>query len=419
MISLSAPQNVFLNQLNTKNTAYVGGFGAGKTFVGCLKLLIYISRFPRQRWGYWAPSYPSIRDVFYPTFEEAAELMGFGVKINTSNKEAHVYRGQVYYGTVICRSMSDPPSIVGYKVGGGICDEIDTMSMEKATHAWNKVNARLRLSIAGLDHNWLSVTTTPEGFKFVYDRFAKAPKSRYSMVQASTYENQRFLPPDYIENLLETYPANLIEAYLNGQFVNLTSGGVYIQFDRKTNASAETIQRGDTLHIGMDFNVGKMAAVIHVKRGDNPHAVDEILGAYDTPHMIKLIKERYEGNKVIVYPDSSGKNRKSNEASITDINQLQQAGFTVRYKSVNPRVRDRINAMNSMLCNASGERRYFVNPDKCPEYTQALEQQVYNKLGEPDKAHDQDHPNDAAGYFIAYEYPVIKPVSNVKFTSGA
>ena len=57
-LRLSAPQNIFANVLSTKNTAYVGGFGSGKTFIACLKILINIGRFPKQRWGFWAPSYP-------------------------------------------------------------------------------------------------------------------------------------------------------------------------------------------------------------------------------------------------------------------------------------------------------------------------------------------------------------------------
>ena len=292
-IILSAPQNIFLNELGTKNTAYVGGFGSGKTFVACLRIAINIGKFPGQRWGFWAPSYPLIRDVFYPTFDEAAALMGFTTKINKGDKEVNVYRGGIYYGTVICRSMSDPSSIVGYKVAGGICDEIDTMKKEKAEDAWRKVNARLRLSVKGLEQNWLGVTTTPEGFNFVYEHFAKEPKSRYSMVQASTYENRQYLPDDYIENLYETYPENLISAYLKGEFVNLVSGTVYIQFSRNYNHTDREWNGKEALHIGCDFNVGRMCSVTHVLDGKEPSAVDEITGGYDTPDMIRMIKQRY------------------------------------------------------------------------------------------------------------------------------
>jgi hypothetical protein len=42
-----------------------------------------------------------------------------------------------------------------------------------------------------------------------------------------------------------------------------------------------------------------------------------------------------------------------------------------------------------------------------------LEQQAYDKNGEPDKKSGKDHQNDATGYPIAYEFPVHKPVSEI------
>ena len=68
MPELSAPQGIFLNGLNTKFRAYVGGFGSGKTFVGCLDLLTFAAQHPGTVQGYFGATYPSIRDIFYPTF---------------------------------------------------------------------------------------------------------------------------------------------------------------------------------------------------------------------------------------------------------------------------------------------------------------------------------------------------------------
>ena len=51
-------------------------------------------------------------------------------------------------------------------------------------------------------------------------------------------------------------------------------------------------------------------------------------------------------------------------------------------------------------------RLYRVNTDKCPVLVECLEKQAYDKNGEPDKSGDLDHPNDAAGYFVAYRFPV-------------
>ncbi len=55
-----------------------------------------------------------------------------------------------------------------------------------------------------------------------------------------------------------------------------------------------------------------------------------------------------------------------------------------------------------------------VNAKRCPEFAKALEQQAYDKNGEPDKSSGLDHINDAGGYAIAYEFPVEKPASHVQ-----
>ncbi|AUR90591.1 terminase-like family protein [Vibrio phage 1.148.O._10N.286.54.A10] len=415
-LRLSNPQNIFLNGLDTKFRAYVGGFGSGKTFVGCLDLLTFFGSHPGTRQGYFGPSYPAIRDIFYPTFEEAAFMMGFDVDIKESNKEVHVYRGRKYYGTVICRSMDKPNTIVGFKIARALVDELDVLDEKKATNAWNKIIARMRLVIDGVQ-NSIGVTTTPEGFKFVYHKFSDQPTASYSMVQASTYENEQYLPADYIPSLRESYPQQLIDAYLDGEFVNLNVGTVYTKYDPILNDSHRLWNGREALHIGCDFNVGRMCSVAHVIDNGNPIAVGEIIDGYDTPDMIRMIKQRYweeisEGEfkrtcQIVIYPDSSGKNRKSVGASETDISLMRDAGFELMYKPSNPAIKDRVNAMNAMFCNGKGERRYTVNKSACPRYSAKLQQQVY-KNQEPEKDGTED-VNDAGGYFIAYKYQIKKP----------
>ena len=148
--------------------------------------------------------------------------------------------------------MDNPNTIVGFKIARALVDEIDTLPKNKATLAWNKIIARLRLVIDGVV-NGIGVTTTPEGFLFVYDKFSKDPSDSYSMVQASSYENEKFLPDDYIPSLLETYSEELVTAYIGGNFTNLTSGTVYKSFNRVANHSLETIQPKERLFIGQDF----------------------------------------------------------------------------------------------------------------------------------------------------------------------
>ncbi|MFW3895297.1 terminase large subunit domain-containing protein [Pseudomonas bharatica] len=421
MPSLNVPQASFLRMEN-KFRGFVAGFGSGKTWVGCAALCKHVWEWPRIDSGYFAPTYPQIRDIFFPTIEEVAFDWGLKVKTKESDKEVEFYSGGQYRSTTICRSMEKPQTIVGFKIGHALVDELDVLPALKAEHAWRKIIARMRYNVPGLK-NGVDVTTTPEGFKFVYQQFVKQLREKpalndmYGLVQASTFDNELNLPPDYIPSLMDSYPEQLIMAYLNGQFVNLTSGTIYTAYDRKLNGSQETIQPGEALFIGMDFNVGKMSAIVHVKRLGLPHAVDEIINGYDTPDMIRQIKERYwlyadgeykNTRQIRVYPDASGGSRKSVKASETDISLLKQAGFMVSAPGANPPVKDRINAMNAMFCNAAGERRYRINADKCPTYADDLEQQIWDTNGEPDKKQGNDHRPDAGGYFIHKEYPINK-----------
>lgn len=424
--TLNIPQARFL-AMPHKFKAYVAGFGSGKTWVGCGGICKNFWEHPKINQGYFAPTYPQIRDIFYPTVEEVAHDWGMRVEIKESNKEVHFYQGRIYRGTTICRSMEKPGSIVGFKIGNALVDELDVMPAIKARQAWRKIIARMRYKKEGL-RNGIDVTTTPEGFKFVYQQFVRAIRDKpelatlYGLTQASTFDNAKNLPADYIPSLLSSYPDELILAYLKGQFTNLNSGTIYYKFDRIKNQCNDTHDEREPLFIGMDFNVGKMAAIVHVKRNGMPRAVRELMKVYDTPAMVLRIQEEFwrysEGSyvksrEIYIYPDASGKSRKSNNASATDIAQLKQAGFNVMVNKANPPVKDRINAMNAMFCNALGERRYLVNVHQCPVYTESLEQQTWDEDGEPDKSADVDHPNDAGGYFIIKDYPIIKPAFSI------
>lgn len=418
MPTLNEPQAAFL-ALEHKYRAYVAGFGAGKTFAGAAAHCQHALEWPRVNAGYFAPTYPLIRDIFFPTIEEVAHDWGLRVKINESHKEVHLFSGRWYRNTIICRSLEKPADIVGFKIGHAQVDELDLLKPDKAAAAWRKIIGRMRYKRDGL-RNGIDITTTPEGFRFVWQTFVRDVREKpalaklYGMVQASTYDNEANLPDDYIDSLRASYPRQLIRAYLRGLFVNLASGSIYADFDRTLNGCNTQPLPGETLHIGMDFNVLKMAAVVFVNRDGNPHAVSDFADVRDTPTMARLLRERYVLDKkaphpLIVYPDASGQNTSSKNASESDLSILRQAGLKVEANPHNPAVKDRINAVNALILNDRGERRLKVNTRECPHYTEALEQQAYDKHGDPDKSTGHDHHNDAGGYRLVYGWPIKKP----------
>jgi len=388
---------------------FLGGFGSGKTAAAIARSMALKSHFRACDIAYYLPTYPLVEDIAYRRFPELCERKGWAYRLNKASSFIEFPNA----GRIVFRTMENPHRIVGYEVAHSIVDELDTLTIDKAREVWNKIIARNRQK-CGMA-NTVAVATTPEGFRFVYERWVKNKATGYVLYRAKTMDNAAHLPDGYIDNLRNSYPSALLSAYLDGEFVNLTAGSVYPEFDRTLNASSEEIKPNETLHIGMDFNVTRMSAIVHVLRNDEPHAVAELLDVFDTPSMAKLIKARYKdaGHSIMVYPDASGNSRKSNNASESDLSILRQHGLSVCVNPTNPAVKDRVLSMNRML-HHEGERKYRINPDACPHYVEALEKQAYDRNGEPDKSSGLDHCIDAGGYFIAYRYPIQKRLAVVQ-----
>lgn len=429
-LELTIPQTEFM-QSTAKYPLFLAGFGSGKSTCLAANVLNDLMYPGYIKLGVYAPTYDLLSLITIPYFEELLNESEIPYDLNKQHKILRI----ADYGEIIMRSLDNPSSIVGYQVFRSHIDELDILNKQKATTAWNKVIARNRQKVYVPDKNGdkiqigevngyplyktylnrVSAYTTPEGFNFCYERWEKVKKPNYQIIRASTYSNAHNLPEDYIETLKDTYPAGLIDAYINGYFVNLVGGRVYPQFSRDTHDCKETVKKGDTIHVGMDFNVLKGASVIHVIRHINDeefvYAVDEIHNAFDTDEQIEYLKEHYKDNIIYVYPDSAGKNRSAANTTETDIFKLQAAGFNTIYDSTNPPIKERVYSMQAMFMNGNGKIRYRVNVEKCPEYTMALEQQIWGENGLPDKKAGVDHILDAPGYFIHQQYPIIKPVS--------
>jgi hypothetical protein len=407
-IQLTAPQYELVTS-PFQFPAFVGGFGSGKTEALTQRMIAKKLQYPRQNVAYYLPTFDLARTIAFPRFAEKLEDLHIPFNLNKTYAVIEIGKdGQKYgcWGQILFRTMDNPERIVGYEVADSGADELDTLKMDDARNTWNKIISRNRQKKPDGSLNTVAVGTTPEGFRFVYERWArdvaKAEAAGYKLIRAPTSSNLRNLPAGYIESLQATYPSNLLAAYLDGEFVNLESGSVYPGFNRLANSSTAVVRAGEPVHIGMDFNVGNMAAVVHVVRDGTAHAVKEFCGLLDTPTTIQAIKNHYPGHMIVVYPDSSGKSRRSNDASVSDISLLRQARLNVIVNTQNPAVKDRVLSFNKMI----DSRNYLVNVDACPLLVESLEKQAYNKQGEPDKTSGFDHLNDAAGYFVVQKWPI-------------
>jgi hypothetical protein len=161
----------------------------------------------------------------------------------------------------------------------------------------------------------------------------------------------------------------------------------------------------------MDFNIDPMSAVIAIRNNNDLCIIDEIrMFSSNTDEIVAEIKSRYPKSRVWVYPDPAARQRKTSAGGSTDLTILQNAGFVVKAPNSHNPVRDRINAVNSRLCDATGVRHLFVTKN-CKYTIESLERQVYKEgTTQPDKDGGYDHMNDALGYLVDYLFPVRRDI---------
>lgn len=387
------------------HTGIVGGFRSGKSQAGVIKTILKKLKYPGVDVAYYLPTYGLIKDIAYPKFSALLTQMGIEYALN---KTDHEY--VTSFGRIILRSMDNPETIIGYEVGYSLIDEADVLPNKHMNDVFIKVVARLSVPLSNGDPNCLDFVSTPEGFKFLYNFFVKKPHANKKLIRAKT-KNNPWISESYISTLEMSYTEQELEAYLNGEFVNLTTGSVYHKFNRVVNHSGRTIEKNDVLHIGIDFNITNMSAITHVVDktvGTETilTAVDEIVGAHDTDDLTELIKGKYKGHQIVVYPDASGQSRKTS-SSTTDHQILKKAGFKLVVDESNPPVKDRVTTMNIAFKNSKGVTTYFVNTNTCPTYTEGLEQLTY-KNEVPDKTSGHDHATEAGGYCVWHQFKVKK-----------
>ena len=215
------------------------------------------------------------------------------------------------------------------------------------------------------------------------------------------------------EEELELAKSNLDEKAYRQEFM--------ASFETAANRAAWAFDREDNVKvadelstykvIGIDFNVDYMSAVLACVYGDGTiHYYDEIRQQNSNTEMLcREMKEKWTGVKEI-YPDPAGSAR-STTSHRSDHQIIKDNGYVVYAKKNHPSHRDRLNALNRKLKDATGQVRMTVDP-KCKYLIKDLEQVQRDRNGGIDKSNiDLTHSLDAATYLIEYKWPIVQRIA--------
>lgn len=190
------------------------------------------------------------------------------------------------------------------------------------------------------------------------------------------------------------------------------SGRVYYPFDRNVHVQDCPFNPRLPIHIGMDFNIDPMSAIVMQEQPNGEiWVVDEaVLYGSNVQETADELARRYYKHmaQITIYPDPAGNNR-NHDRGETSLDILRDAGFSnILFKRKHPLVQDRVNTVNRLLRSADGEIVLKIDRS-CRKFIESLEQTIYKEgTREVDKTKGTEHAADAFGYFADYRHPMRK-----------
>ncbi len=398
---------------------YCAGVGSGKTQGGARWALKQIVEQPYAIGFIGANTFSQLHTVCIPAFKAVLEEVGLQYVFNKKPPESWGVSRFLEHDSIFsikvpgcsqpCQvhagSMENYEIHRGKNLGWFWLDE----GRDTAEGAHNVLQSRFRGQPEGTIYREL-ITTTPNGFGWIYRKFVSDPMPNSAVIRAKTTENS-YLPPGFIENLRAQYTEQFAKQEIDGEFLNLTSGQAYYAFNRAKHVTAISVDPLQPLFYSMDWNVSPLCAVYGMFDKSSAQFAGEVYiqGSGRTSDAAEEFNRRltaHKNRRLIIYGDMSGANRDTRNDS-TDYDILERvfkaAGWAVeiRRNYSNPPFIESVEAVN-----ASFEHGKVTVDPSCKRLITDLEQVAWQSGTKVlDKSNKElTHMSDAARYFLFKEF---------------
>jgi len=387
----------------TRFRVIIAGRRFGKTYLSVREMAKF-ARHPKRKVVYIAPSYRQGKQTVWADLKEKLGRLGWIKRVNETELTITLINGSL----IMLRSADNYDSMRGLGIDFVVFDEFADIAVQ----TWTEV---IRPALSDREGHAMFIGT-PKGMgnwaKDLWDQGQNPATIDWSSYQYTTLDGG-----NVSEEEIEAAKQDLDERTFRQEYMatfETYSGAVYYAFDRSQLFDIKQLEpvvaNNETMHIGVDFNVNPMSAVVSVKRGERLYVVDaiEIYGS-NTQELCDEIKMKYgTERKYFAYPDASGGAR--NTKGTSDHNILRQNGFLVKAPGRNPPVKDRIAAVNSAFKSSNGQVKLCIN-NTARRLIECVEKQTYKgDTRVPDKESGFDHLLDALGYLTVYHFPIQRPI---------
>ncbi len=411
-LELLPHQMEVLKDIKTRILGLVAGYGSGKTFTVARKAIQLCMLNPGTDGIITEPSHPLLTQILIPELHAALKQFRIPYTFKVGEKIFYLQIGD-HQNRILLASADNYTKLIGVNASFVILDEFDTMRAQVSYEAFIKLLGRLR---AG-NVRQMVIVSTPEGFSSMHRIFVKEKDKHQSrLIHAKTTDNF-FLPEDFIASMLGSYSPTQQQAYINGDFVNLNQESIF-DFDRIQNHATVDLELSDKdIYMSVDFNIGGCVTISAL------YIEDEVYIFYENvdPNTFAIrdtLTEKFKDKDIWCAADASGAHKSTN-ATTSDHEILSEVpGLTFIQGTTNPQIQDSILAVNA----AFRTKKLWIDTNKCPKLTEALEQHAYGIDGRPIKVNDHpstDDYTDTIRYLVWALIPINKPTwTNYSQTTG-
>lgn len=290
------------------------------------------------------------------------------------------------------------------------------------------------------------ITTTTNGEDWTFKRFVRGGGQDllYGSCHIPTIAavEAGIITDQYYQSMRRSYSPLMALQELDAKHVNVLGGKAYYSASDKNQRRMApwgdmVPVRKRPLIVGCDFNFNPAPCVWMVGQigpsewsadksvfyGDCIHWFGEISGVeMSTEMMTYKLMSHFPDFHYRVFGDVTGGRGTTSNAGETDYhimgNVFSQSGATYSIdffqseERSNPKVRNRVENMNAMFCNAVGEVRQTYDPGNCPLFDGDLKMVGWKKTVQSGRGklddggdHERTHATDGAGYAVWRLFP--------------
>ena len=380
----------------------------GKTHLSLVQLIVWAAAKSGSLNWYLAPTYRAAKSIAWRQLKAMVPQELFADK-NEVDLSIELTNGS----RIELKGGDRYDSLRGNSLSNCILDEAAYIPPD----CWEMV---IRPALADQQGDAIFIST-PAGFNHFHEWYEQAEhEPDWQTFAYNTIEGGN-VPPEEVELARRTLDERTFRQEFEASFQSF-SGLVFPSFG-DDNISDTIEDLGGPVLVGLDFNVGVMAGVICSKAGDTLHQWDEIaIKNSNTSEVAQMLAQRFQGRRIICFPDPTGRARKTSASGATDHGILRQYGIEVIAPKAPWSVKDRLQSTNFLICNAEDQRRYFIHP-RCKNTIKGLRSVTYKEGSEDfiiDKDPGLEHWCDGLGYLILSAQNLVKPwkVGNARSKLG-